>query len=124
MTERVVETLEGVRLGTRMPVLKALNLLARFLLELCMLAAVGYWGFKTGSSSTMKIILGIGLPILIATGWWFAWKLSGVLRLILELSLLGLGAIALFASNQPDLGWIYTAAVIINKILMVVWKQS
>ena len=84
-----------------MPALKLVNLLVRFLLELCMLAAVGYWGFKTGSSSTMKIILGIGLPILIATGWWFAWKLSGVSRLALELTLLGLGAIALFASNQP-----------------------
>ena len=107
-----------------MLVLKELNLLVRFLLELCMLAAVGYWGFKTGSSSTMKVILGIGLPILVAISWWFAWKLSGIPRLALELTLLGLGAIALFASNQPDLGWIYTAAVIINKILMVVWKQS
>jgi hypothetical protein len=41
----------------------------------------------------------------------------------LELTLLGLGAIALFASNQPGLGWVYTAVVVINKILMIVWKQ-
>jgi hypothetical protein len=69
-----------------MPVLKALNLLVRFLLELCMLGAVGYWGLRTGSASAMKIILGIGLPILIAVAWWFAWKLSGIPRLALELT--------------------------------------
>jgi hypothetical protein len=71
----------------------------------------------------MKTIIGIGLPSFIAVGWWFAWRLSGVPRLALELTLLGLGAIALFASNQPGLGWVYTAVVVINKILMIVWKQ-
>lgn len=106
-----------------MPVLKALNLLVRFLLELCMLGAVGYWGFRTGSSWAMKIILGIGLPLLIAAGWWFAWKLSGIWRLALELTLLGSGAVALFASNQPGLGWMYTVILVINKALMVIWKQ-
>ena len=45
-----------------MNVFKGLNLLVRFLLELCMLAAIGYWGFKTGSGWVMKVILGIGLP--------------------------------------------------------------
>jgi hypothetical protein len=106
-----------------MPTIKALNLVARFLLELCMLAAVGYWGFKAGSGWAMKIILGIGLPIVIAVGWWFAWKLRGISRLVLELTLLGSGAVALFAANKPDLGWIYTAILVINKVLMVVWKQ-
>jgi hypothetical protein len=48
-----------------MDVLKGTNLLFRFLLELCMLAAVGYWGFKTQSEWGMKLLLGIGLPSLI-----------------------------------------------------------
>lgn len=103
--------------------LKALNLLIRFLLELCMLAAVGYWGFKTGSGWTAKVLLGMGLPILIALGWWLAWKLSGFPRLALELSLLGSGAVALFASGKTDLGWIYTVILLINKALLVAWKQ-
>ena len=29
-------------------VIKAANLALRFLLELCALGALGYWGFKTG----------------------------------------------------------------------------
>jgi hypothetical protein len=107
-----------------MDILKALNLVVRFLLELCMLAAVGYWGFTTGSSWAVKTILGIGLPILIALGWWLAWRLSGISRLVLELTLLGSGAVALFARNKPELGWVYAAILVINKALMVIWKQA
>jgi hypothetical protein len=107
-----------------MDVLKALNLVVRFLLELCMLAAVGYWGFTTGSSWTVKIILGIGLPILVALGWWLAWRLRGISRLVLELTLLGSGAVALFAGNTPELGWVYSVILVINKVLLVIWKQD
>lgn len=112
-----------------MDVLKALNLLVRFLLELCMLAAVGYWGFKAGSGWAMKIILGIGLPILIAVLWGLfiapkaIYPLSGISYLALELILLGSGAVALFASGRSDLGWIYIIILVVNKILMPVWKQ-
>ena len=106
-----------------MDIWKALNLLVRFLLELCMLAAVGYWGFKTGLGWGAKIILGIGLPALIAVGWWLAWRLRGVSRTVLELALLSSGAIALFAGNRPDLGWIYSAILVINKALMIIWMQ-
>jgi Protein of unknown function (DUF2568) len=106
-----------------MDVLKALNLLFRFLVELCMLAAIGYWGFKTGSGWPMKIIFGIGLPILIAVMWWLAWRLSGISRLTLEVTLLSSGAVALFASGKPDLGWIYTVILVVNKVFMIVWKQ-
>jgi hypothetical protein len=71
-----------------------------------------------------EIILGIGLPVLIATGWWLAWRLSGISRLALELTLLGAGAMALFASNKLELGWVYTATAVINKVLLVAWKQE
>lgn len=112
-----------------MDALKALNLLVRFLLELCMLAAVGYWGFKTHSSCAMKIIFGIGLPILIAVAWGAfvapkaTYPLSGISHLVLELILLGSGAVALFASGRTNLGWVYIVILIINKVLMIIWKQ-
>ena len=112
-----------------MEISKTLNLAVRFLLELCLLAAVGYWGFKTNQGWIMKIILGIGLPILIAVLWGLfvapraLYPLSGIPYLILELMLLGSGAVALFASGQANLGWIYTAILVINKVLLTVWKQ-
>jgi len=112
-----------------MEFLKGLNLLVRFLLELCMLAAIGYWGFKTNSGWTMKIILGIGRPVLIAVVWGLflapraTYPLRGVSFLAFELVLLGSGALALFAGGRADLGWIYTAVLVVNKVFMVVWKQ-
>ena len=112
-----------------MDALKMLNLAVRFLLELCMLVAVGYWGFKTQSSWFMRIIFGIGLPVLIAVLWgtFLAPKatrpLSGASFLTLELILISTGAFALFSSGKPTLGWIYTIILIVNKILLIVWKQ-
>ena len=112
-----------------MAALKMLNLAVRFLLELCMYAAVGYWGFKTQSSWVLKILFGIGLPLLIAVLWgiFLAPKatrpLSGASFLALELILFSTGAFALFVSGKPTLGWIYTIVLVVNKILLTVWKQ-
>jgi hypothetical protein len=112
-----------------MDALKMSNLALRFLLEICMLAAVAFWGFKTQSNWVLKILLGIGLPVLIATLWgmFLAPKatrpLSGASFLTLELILFSTGALALFASGKPTLGWVYAVAVIVNKILLNVWKS-
>ena len=112
-----------------MGALKVINLAVRFLLELCMLAAVGYWGFQTQSGWGMKLILGIGLPLLIAVVWGLfvapkaMYPLRGVPHMLLALILLGSGAVALFASGKPTLGWVYTITLIVNQVLLIVWKQ-
>jgi hypothetical protein len=112
-----------------MDALKMLNLAVRFLLELCMLTAVSYWGFKTHSGWFMKILFGIGLPVLIAVLWGMfiapkaVYPLKGVSYLTVELILLASGSFALFASGKPTLAWAYTIALVVNKILLVVWKQ-
>jgi hypothetical protein len=112
-----------------MTILKGLNAGVRFLLELCMLGAVGYWGFKTQSGWGMKILVGIGLPVLIAVIWGLfvapkaVYPLGRLPHLVLGLVLLGSGAIALFTSGKSDLGWAYTIALVVSEILMIVWKQ-
>jgi hypothetical protein len=45
------------------------NLTVAFLLELCALAALGYWGFRTASGPAAKAALGIGAPLLAAVLW-------------------------------------------------------
>src|SRR5689334_23481657 len=52
-----------------MNTLHAANLGLRFLLELCMLAALGYWGFQAGDGPVLKIVLGLGAPLLAAVVW-------------------------------------------------------
>jgi hypothetical protein len=112
-----------------MELLKGSNLLVRFLLELCMLAAIGYWGFKTNSSWAMKIVFGVGLPLLVAVLWglFLAPKathpLTGMSHLALEIFLFGAGAFALFAVGRADLGFAYAAVLVVNKVLMLAWKQ-
>lgn len=45
------------------------NLTVAFLLELCALAALGYWGLRTASGPATKAALGIGAPLLAAVLW-------------------------------------------------------
>jgi hypothetical protein len=112
-----------------MNALKGINLGVRFLLELSMLVAVGYWGFKTHSSWAMKILFGIGLPILLAVIWGYFMaprsmhRLSGVPFTIMDIVLLGSGAAALYASGQISLAWIYAIVLVVSEILRLVWKQ-
>ncbi len=39
-----------------------INLLLRVTMELGIVLALGYWGFHTGKSESMKIILGVSSP--------------------------------------------------------------
>ena len=112
-----------------MNALKSINLGVRFLLELCMLAAVGYWGFKTGSGWFLKIASGIGGPVLIAVIWGMfvapkaAYPLHGFVLLAMEAVLFGLGVVALYATGKHSLAWGFAVVVVVNRVLMLVWKQ-
>jgi Protein of unknown function (DUF2568) len=46
--------------------LASANLAVRFLLELGALAAVGYWGARTGRTPVSKVLLAAGLPLTVA----------------------------------------------------------
>ncbi len=112
-----------------MNILKSLNLAIRFLLELCMLAAIGYWGFSTHAGWALKIIFGIGLPILLILIWSLllapraTYRLRGVPLILLSLILLGSGAVALFAAGKVSLGWVYAIILVVNQALLIAWKQ-
>ena len=112
-----------------MGALKSINLAIRFLLEICVLIAVGTWGFKTGLGWFIKILLGIGLPLLIAIVWGMfgapkaAYHLDGLPLLALEVLVFGLGVAALIATKNYSLAWGFAAIVIVNKGLLVIWGQ-
>jgi hypothetical protein len=112
-----------------MNALKGINLGVRFLLELCMLASIGYWGFKMHAGWAMKILLGIVLPVLIAVIWGYfmaprsAHRLSGIPFAVMDMILLGSGGVALYASGLVNLAWIYAVVLIVSEVLRVVWKQ-
>ena len=112
-----------------MELLKNINLALAFLLELCMLAALGYWGFTLDQGFIIRIIAGLGAPLLAAVIWglWMAPKAAKRLReplhLIGELILFGLAIAALYAAGQPRLALIFGLVYAINVILRYAWRQ-
>jgi hypothetical protein len=90
-----------------MSILKGANLALRFLLELSALAALCYWGFKTGTGTISKVVLGIGAPLATAVLWSTfvapAAPVSspGALRFLLELAVFGVAAAALYSAGRP-----------------------
>jgi hypothetical protein len=110
-------------------IVQNVNLALRFLLEICALVAVGYWGFQIGNNTMIKWVLGIGGPIIIAVVWGVFGspnaliKLPMTLHLLLELLVFGIPAIALYATGNRKLAWLFGICVVINRLLMYVWKQ-
>ena len=112
-----------------MELLKLLNIGLRFLLELCILVIFGYWGFKTDTGTFTKILLGIGTPILFAVVWGTFLAPKSPIRLgepwlfLLELLIFGLTCWALYSTGKTNLTLAFGSIYILNKILMVIWRQ-
>ena len=112
-----------------MELLKLINIGLRFLLELCILVIFGYWGFKTGNDTFMKFLLGLGAPILFAVVWgtFLAPKSSKRLHepwlFLLELVIFALTCWALYSTGKMDLTVAFGIVYLLNKILMVIWRQ-
>src|SRR6185437_7090428 len=111
-----------------MKALKTGNLALLFLLELCMLAALAFWGFHTGDSLIAKLALGIGAPLLAAILWGVfmapraAIKLPTPMHLALLLVIFGAAALALAVAGQPLLAIIFAALSVLSKALTYVWR--
>lgn len=109
--------------------IKLVNLGIRFLLELCLLVIFGYWGFRTGENGLMRILLGLGTPILTAVVWAMLLAPNSATRLhqpwlfLLENAIFGLAIWALYHTGRISLAVAFSAIYILNKILMMIWRQ-
>ena len=109
--------------------LKLINAGIAFLLELAMLAALGYWGFYGDKSLLAKWILGIGLPVLTAVVWGMflapraAQRLGNISGNLLSLILFLSAAVALFYTGHTLLAIIFAATAVVNRVLILLWKQ-
>lgn len=99
------------------------NLLARFILELTALVALGIWGW-TQHEGALRWVAAIGAPLLAATAWGVfrvpddpgpaPVRLSGVGRLLLEAIFFGTAVAALLAAGRPTFAAIFGAAIVIH----------
>lgn len=103
--------------------LKRLNLVLRVLMELGIIGALAYWGYQTGKSATARFLLSIAAP-LIGFGFWGlvdfrgAGSMAEALRLIQELVISGLAAVALYVAGQEVLGWSLAGISIVHHALV------
>jgi hypothetical protein len=108
--------------------LKTANLALAFLLELAVLAALGYWGLSTGVGTLARIGLGIGIPVVAVVVWALfgaprsARRLQGVGLLILRVIFFGSAVVALVAASQPLLGILFALICVVNFALIYAWK--
>ena len=108
---------------------KQANLALALVLELGVLVALAYWGFATGATILVKIVLSIGAPaaaILI----WAIWgaprsehRLQGISYWLLRVAFDAAGAVALFVTGQQTVGVVFALAAALNCILAYAWKQ-
>jgi hypothetical protein len=112
-----------------MEIPKSINAGLAFLLELAMLAAFGYWGFQGEKSIWLKWGLGIGAPLVVAILWglWLApradRRLNSQWGTLLSSGLFFLAALALYQTNHPALAITMAVTAIVNRILILLWRQ-
>lgn len=103
-----------------MTVLKGVNLTLSFLMELVAVAVFGVWGFQITENGLLRVILGLGAPLLMIVVWglWMAprstRRLQDPAHLVVELVIFGLAVLALFSLNRADLALVMAAAAVIN----------
>ncbi len=109
--------------------LKTINFGIHFLLEICAVAAIVFWGFKTGTNGLAKILLGIAIPLLAMAIWGIfrvpndpgpaAVAVPGIIRIGIELGLFAFSTWALVSSGKPTLAWIFGGITLLNYLLML-----
>lgn len=109
--------------------IKAVNLVLRFGLELWALYALGYGGVHLAKGMPLKIAFGAGLPLLAAVVWGAfvapkaSYPVAVPVRLLLETMIFGSAALSLYLSGRHLQALSFGVLVLINAVLMLIWKQ-
>jgi len=110
-------------------IIKSLNLGLRFLLELCLLASLFIASINLINNSILRWTAAVCLTVLAASIWgiFVAPKSQHLLdlpyRLFVELILYSLATFMLYKAGYPKIAVVFIGVVIINKLLLLIWKQ-
>jgi hypothetical protein len=91
------------------------NLALAFVLELCALAALGYWGVSVGVGPVTKTVLGIGAPLSAAPRAAVSVPLVG---LGVKLIVFGSAVVALYFTGHRTLAVVFAVIIVVNAALM------
>lgn len=105
------------------------NVGLRGVMEFGVIAAMAYWGYQTGTSHFIKLVFAVLAPV-IAFGFWGlvdfhnAGSHAELLRLVQELLITGIAALALFNAGQHILAWIFGIISILHHSLVYLLGQT
>jgi hypothetical protein len=109
--------------------LQGTNLAVRFALELSALGALAYWGFQLSASPGVRVLAGLGAPLVAAVAWGLfaspraTVQLPAPAQLAVQLAVFGAAVTALIAAGRPQLAGVLGAAAAMNAALMAWWDQ-
>jgi hypothetical protein len=96
----------------------------RFLLELGALAAIAYWGWRTGSSTASRLLLAVGGVVLVAVVWGVfrsesdaVVEVSTGVRIVIEVAVFAAATAAIAAVGRVGLAIAFAVVAGINEIL-------
>jgi Protein of unknown function (DUF2568) len=102
---------------------KAANLALRFLLELCLLAALAYVGLQ------VNVVLAVVFPVVAAVVWGMfvspkaRYPLSLAWWIAVQVVLFGAAVVGLIAAGSLVLGIVFGVACVVNLALVLIWHQ-
>ena len=113
-----------------MNLIKKVNLLVAFLLEIGLLVLVAWWGYQQGKNETMKYVLAIILPATAILLWGiFAapksrHRLHNPFRTIFKLSMFAIATLAGYDTGHVIVAWCFGVITILNVSLAMVFSQD
>jgi len=112
-----------------MQIIKLINQVVAFLLEIAMIIAIGYWGFHQGRTSLTKYSIAIVLPIVAIILWGFfaapksEYRLAFPLRIVFELCLFAIASFLLYQTGNSKLATWFAVIALTNEIVAYFFKQ-
>ncbi len=103
--------------------LEVLTLALRVTMEAAVIAALAYWGVRTGGTVPGKILLGVGAPV-VGFGFWGAvdfhqaGRLAEPLRLTQELGVSLLAAVAFYLAGRHSAGIALATLSVVYHVLV------
>ncbi|MBU9713083.1 YrdB family protein [Evansella tamaricis] len=96
----------------------------RFLLEVFSIIILCVWGFQSNSNQLIKLLLGIGAPVVLIVVWGLfgapaaPYLLEGWNHFVLEVVIYGLATLALLKIGYPFLAIAFFIVAVGNRILL------
>lgn len=101
-----------------------------FLLELLALAVLAYWGFEVGEGVVLKIVLGVGAPVLAAIVWSLCaapratFGLPQAAVLVVKVLWFGAPVAALLTTGHPVLSGVLAVVVAANLAYVTMTRKA